>query len=70
MIVIEIFLDFLAAYAAIGFVFALFIVFFGASRLDAQLANSPKGVRVLLFPGILATWPVLLMRYIKNPSKS
>ncbi|MEM1337327.1 MAG: hypothetical protein AAF717_16695 [Bacteroidota bacterium] len=67
--VIAIFLGILGTYYAVGLLFALYFVLSGAKKMDPLLANSKKGVRLLLFPGIVATWPFLLVRRINQKEK-
>ncbi|SHG85803.1 hypothetical protein SAMN04488116_2716 [Flagellimonas flava] len=68
LLVIQIFLTLLATYFIIGLAFALFFVFGGATKLDPLMKDSKKMVRVLLFPGVVATWPFLLRNLIRNKS--
>ncbi len=60
--VISIFLGVLGSYFLVGVLFGLYFVFIGAAKLDPQLRSSKKSVRVLLFPGVVATWPLLLAK--------
>lgn len=70
-VVIDIFLGFLAFYAAFGLLFGLYFLFIGATKIDPSLANSKKGVRVLLFPGVMATWPLFIRKaFTSNSAKS
>ena len=66
--VIQIFLILLATYFIVGLGFALFFVFGGATKLDPLMEDSKKMVRVLLLPGVVATWPFLLRNLIRNKS--
>lgn len=65
-LVIQIFLGILAAYTVLGILVALLLVFRSVSKLDPVLANSKKSVRILLFPGMVATWPFLLKKMLKS----
>ena len=67
-LIINIFLGFLALYAAFGLLFGLYFVFIGATKIDPLLANSKKGVRVLLFPGVIATWPLFIRKAFTSKS--
>lgn len=70
-LIINIFLGILATYAAIGLLFGLYFIFLGATRIDPLLAESKKGIRVLLFPGVIATWPFLMKKLVQSkPAKS
>lgn len=65
-IVIQIFLITLAAYFGIGLLFGLYFLFWGAPRVDPLMADSKKKVRLLLFPGVVATWPFLMRNLFKT----
>lgn len=64
--VISIFLLLLSLYFVLGILVALYMVFFGATKLDPLMKETKKAVRVLLFPGIVATWPLLLVKFLKH----
>ena len=64
--VISIFLLLLGLYFALGIAFAFYVVFLGATKLDPLMKETKKVVRVLLFPGIMATWPLLLAKLLKS----
>ena len=49
-------------YAAIGLVFALFFVSRGVSRIDPAAIGGSVGFRVLIVPGVIALWPMLMRR--------
>jgi hypothetical protein len=54
----------LYVYAAIGFFFALAFVAVGVKRIDSQAVGSSLGFRLLIFPGSVAFWPMLLRRWL------
>ena len=68
-LVIQIFLGILAAYTVLGILVALLLVFRSVSKLDPVLANSKKSGRILLFPGMVATWPFLLKKMLKSEER-
>lgn len=51
-------------YALIGVVFALCFVPRGVVRVDERLHDSPMAVRLFLFPGIAALWPLFAWRWM------
>ncbi len=51
-------------YAGIGFAFALFFVTAGLARVDRTAASGTVGFRVLIFPGVVALWPLLARRWL------
>jgi hypothetical protein len=56
------FVDALYLYGAFDLVFAVAFVTIGVKRLDPQAKCSTMAFRVLLFPGSMAFWPLLLRR--------
>ena len=60
------FVDALSLYAALGVVFAVVFVCVGVKRFDAQAVGTGLGFRVLIFPGSVAFWPLLLRRWAKG----
>lgn len=51
------------AYAASGFAFAIAFVFYGVERIDSAAKGSSLMFRLLIFPGAVALWPLLLKRW-------
>lgn len=57
----------LGLYLLIGLVFALAFVTVLIKRFDANAAEAaPLQFRVLIFPGVAALWPVLLLTLLKR----
>ncbi len=54
----------LYVYTALGVGFAIAFVTVGVKRIDSQAIGSSVGFRVLIFPGSVAFWPLLLHRWI------
>jgi hypothetical protein len=52
------------AYAIAGVLFALTFLPRGVVRVDERVHESPVSVRVLLFPGIAALWPLFAWRWM------
>jgi hypothetical protein len=52
------------SYALAGVLFALVFLPRGIVRVDERLHESPLMVRVLLFPGIAALWPLFAWRWM------
>lgn len=57
------------AYAAIGFLFAIAFVAAGVKRIDAQAVGTSVGFRLLIFPGTMAFWPMLLRRWLAGKTE-
>ncbi|GEM_PF-2480130 len=49
-------------YFMAGFVYGIYFLFLGAPKIDPLLKNSKWAVRILLIPGIVATWPFFLRK--------
>jgi len=60
------FLILIGTYLAGGFLFAIPFVFIGVKRIDPHAAHSSWGFRLLIFPGTLVFWPLLLRRWVKG----
>jgi hypothetical protein len=60
------FLVSLAAYLVCGLVFALPFVFYGVKQIDPHAANGSWGFRLLIIPGTMAFWPLLLFRWLRG----
>ena len=54
----------LAVYGAVGVLFALVFVVAGVNRVDPVARESSWGFRVMIFPGSVALWPLLLKRWL------
>jgi len=52
----------LAAYAGAGALVALWLIAGALQRFDPEAARAPWRVKLLLVPGMLALWPVLIAR--------
>ena len=61
-----IFLILLGIYLACGFVFAVPFVLLGVKKIDPHAAHGSWGFRLLIFPGTMAFWPLLLRRWMKG----
>jgi membrane protein implicated in regulation of membrane protease activity len=62
------FLILLGIYLACGFLFAIPFVFIGVKKIDPHAARGSWGFRLLIFPGVVAFWPLLLRRWLKGIS--
>ena len=57
----------LEAYAALGLLFAAPFVAIGVQRIDPNAKGATFGFRLLILPGSIALWPVLMARWIRGP---
>jgi len=62
----KIILSALAIYLLLGFVFALFWVFYLGVKRDSVLAASKFSLRFLFLPGIIFTWPFFMRQQFKS----
>jgi hypothetical protein len=59
----------LASYGALGVLFAAVFVKFGVHRLDPIASSSTAGFRMMIVPGTIALWPVLLRLWLRKESQ-
>lgn len=57
------FLILLGAYLACGLVFAIPFALVGVKKIDPHAAHGSWGFRLLVIPGTMAFWPLLLRRW-------
>ncbi len=58
-----VFLILLGLYLACGLVFAIPFVLIGVKKVDPHAMHGSWGFRVLIVPGTMALWPLLLRRW-------
>jgi hypothetical protein len=58
-----VFLLLLGAYLACGLVFAIPFALVGVRKIDPHAAHGSWGFRLLVIPGTMAFWPLLLRRW-------
>ena len=54
----------LGVYLAIGVVFAVPFLIRGISQIDPVAAEGTRGFKVIIFPGVIAFWPLLARRWL------
>jgi hypothetical protein len=64
MAVAEAFVALLFLYAAAGMAFALPFLARGIERIDSHARGAGLGFRLIVSPGVIAFWPLLLRRWI------
>ncbi|MEP7307467.1 MAG: hypothetical protein ABJA98_18320 [Acidobacteriota bacterium] len=52
------------AYAVAGVIFALLFLPRAVVRMDPRVAGSPRTLRLLILPGLVALWPLFAWRWI------
>lgn len=53
-------------YAAAGLLFAVPFVLRGVNRIDRVAAAGTWGFRLIIVPGVVALWPLLLRRWLSG----
>ena len=53
-------------YLGFGLIFAIPFVFAGIKSVDSHTTHSSWGFRLLLIPGSMAFWPLLLRRWLNG----
>jgi hypothetical protein len=64
IIVMGIILIIIAAYLAVGFLFAIPFVLKGVDRIDEGAHGAGWAFRLIIIPGIMVFWPLLLRKWI------
>lgn len=55
-----------ALYAAAGAVFAVVFLVLGVTRIDNGAKGAGLGFRLLILPGLIALWPLMIIRWISG----
>lgn len=66
MLILNILLTALGIYFGLGILFGLYFVIAGAVKLDPAIRESKFVVRLLLLPGAIGLWAILLKRLLQN----
>ena len=66
MIAAETIVDVLGAYTALGAIFAIAFVLRGISTVDPVAKSSSIGFRLIVFPGVIALWPLLFRAWFQK----
>ena len=59
-----------AAYLVAGFLFAVPFVIKGVLQIDEGAKGSGWGFRLIIIPGTMIFWPLLLSKWVKAVKKS
>ena len=57
-----------ALYSVIGLVFGVFFITGGVARIDPVAKDGSWGFRLLILPGSVALWPLLVRRLLAKTS--
>ena len=58
--------DLATVYVLLGTVFAVPFALWGANRVDPVASGSTLGFRLIILPGAVAFWPLLLSRWLRG----
>ncbi|MBX2872166.1 MAG: hypothetical protein KTR30_08700 [Saprospiraceae bacterium] len=53
-------------YLLLGVAFAIVFITLGVGRLDEKAKGTSWWFKALIFPGSIALWPVLLLKWVKK----
>jgi hypothetical protein len=56
----------ITVYMVAGFVFTIFFQIKGLSKIDEGVHGATIGFRIIIIPGCIVFWPVLLRKWVKN----
>lgn len=65
-IVVDTLLVSMAIYLAVGFVFSIYFLLKGAAKMDEVTKDSPWHFKLIIWPGIVLLWSVLLLKIIRD----
>jgi hypothetical protein len=63
---VSLLLTILGIYLLIGLLFALAFVFAGVKKVDPAAANAGLGFKLIILPGAMVFWPLLLKRWVQG----
>jgi hypothetical protein len=66
MIIVEIILTIVAGYLLCGLLFAIAFVTKGVDVIDEGAHGSGIGFRIIIVPGVMVFWPVLLKKWMSK----
>ena len=69
MAIVTIILYIVAVYLALGFLFMIPFVIKGVDRIDENAHGSNIGFRIIIIPGVIVFWIVLLKKWLKMGKK-
>lgn len=67
--IVQIIPTIILTYLAIGLVFGIYFFMRGAAQMDDLIKDSKWTVRLLLVPGAIGLWPLLLLK-LRKPKKA
>ena len=64
-IVVQVIFIIAALYFFAGALFAIFFLAKGIEKVDPTAHGSGLGFRIIIVPGVITLWPVLLIKWVK-----
>ena len=61
---VEMILQGVALYLGVGAVFAIALLMFGLARIDRGASGAGFVFRLMLLPGLIVLWPLMLVRWV------
>jgi hypothetical protein len=59
-------LEGVALYMGVGALFALAFLLLGLTRIDHGAKGAGLGFRLMILPGLIALWPLMLIRWLSG----
>ena len=69
MVIALFLLSAVAGYLLLGILFAVVFVLVGVEKVDATAHGSSPGFRLIIIPGAVLFWPILLQKWLKASKK-
>ncbi len=66
MQIVEILVFSFYAYLIVGFIFGLWFIFKGVQKVDHGMKEVKWILRLMILPGTMILWPVMLQKYFKS----
>ena len=66
--IISLLIDAFFLYLAVGILFTVWFILKGAEKLDEGVKKTPWHFRLILLPGSVLMWPVLLYKLLSKKS--
>jgi hypothetical protein len=65
IMIVELILKALTVYLVCGSLFAIAFIIKGVEKVDTSAQDSSLGFRIIIFPGAVVFWPLLLKKWLK-----
>jgi len=64
---VEIILIIVAVYLLVGVLFVIPFLIKGLNKIDEGAHGSTVGFKIIIIPGVIVLWPVLLSKWMRRP---